>query len=136
MSTFRLTILASDREFYNGPAQSLVIPVEDGEMAILAHHENLVLSTEIGELRYTLPDGTKVVAAVGYGFTQVMNNRVLVLVDSCERPEEVDIKRAKRAEERAKEQLRQKQSIREYSHSQASLARAMTRLRVTGKYNK
>ena len=51
MSTFRLTILASDREFYNGPAQSLVIPVEDGEMAILAHHENLVLSTEIGDVR-------------------------------------------------------------------------------------
>lgn len=136
MSTFRLTILASDREFYDGPAQSLVVPVDDGEKAILAHHENMVISTEIGELRYTTGDGKKEVAVVGYGFTQVMNNRVLVLVDSAEHPDEVDVKRAIEAEERAMEQLRQKQSIREYNHSQASLARAMSRLKVTGKYNR
>lgn len=136
MGNFRLTILASDREFYNGPAESLVIPVEDGEKAILAHHENMVLSTVIGELRFKKPDGTVEEAVVGYGFTQVMNNRVTVLVDSAEHPDEIDIKRAHEAEERAKEQLRQKQSIREYNHSQASLARAMSRLKVTGRYNK
>lgn len=135
MNTFRLTIIASDREFYDGSAKSLVVPVYDGEKAILAHHENMVISTEIGELRYTTGDGEKEVAVVGYGFTQVMNNRVLVLVDSAEHPDEVDVKRAIEAEERAMEQLRQKQSIREYHHSQASLARAMTRLKVTGKYN-
>lgn len=133
MSTFRLKIIASDREFYNGLAESLVIPVEDGEKAILAHHENMVLATVIGELRFKRPDSETEEVAVGYGFTQVMNNRVLVLVDSAERPDEIDVKRAMEAEERAKEQLRQKQSIREYNHSQASLARAMSRLRVTGK---
>lgn len=136
MSTFRLKIIASDREFYNGPAESLVIPVEDGEKAILAHHENMVISTVIGELRFTRGDGVKEEAVVGYGFTQIMNNRVLVLVDSAEHPDEIDVKRAKEAEERAKEQLRQKQSIIEYHHSKASLARAMSRLKVTGKYNK
>ena len=136
MSTFRLKIIASDREFYNGPAESLVIPVIDGEKAILAHHENMVLSTEIGELRFAHEDGTVEHAVVGYGFTQIMNNRVLVLVDSAEHPDEIDIKRAKEAEERAKEHLRQKQSIQEYNHSQASLARAMSRLKATGKYNR
>lgn len=135
MSTFRLKIIASDREFFNGPVEKLTIPVIDGEMGIMAHHENMVISTEIGELRFTREDGVTEHAVVGYGFTQIMNNRVLVLVDSAEHPEEIDIKRAKEAEERAKENLRQKQSIREYNHSQASLARAMSRLRATGKYN-
>ncbi|MFQ9933581.1 MAG: ATP synthase F1 subunit epsilon [Lachnospiraceae bacterium] len=136
MSTFELKIIASDREFYNGYAESLVIPVEDGEKAILAHHENMVIATVIGELRFTRDDGAKEEAVVGYGFTRIMNNRVLVLVDSAEHPDEIDVRRAQEAEERAKEKLRQKQSIREYYHSQASLARAMSRLKVTGKYNR
>ena len=66
---------------------------------------------------------------VGKGFAQMMNNRAKILVDTAEYPEEIDMRRAKEAEERAKEQLRQKQSIREYYRSQASLARAMSRLR-------
>ena len=48
-----------------------------------------------------------------------------------ERPEEIDIRRAEEARDRAEEQLRQQQSIVEYHRSQAALARAMTRLRVT-----
>lgn len=136
MNTFWLKILASDREFFSGPVQSVTIPVEDGEKGIMAHHENMVLSTVIGNLRIKKSDGTMEHAVVGYGFTQVMNNRVTVLVDSAEHPEEIDIARAREASERAKEHLRQKQSLREYEHSQASLARAMSRLKVSGKYNR
>jgi len=58
---------------------------------------------------------------------------VTVLVETAERPEEIDEVRAKEALERAEEQLRQKQSIREYYHSRASLARAMTRLKATSR---
>lgn len=136
MNTFWLKVLASNREFFSGPVQSVTIPVEDGEMGIMAHHENMVVSTVIGNLRIKDRDGNVEEAIVGYGFTQVMNNRVTVLVDSAEHPDEIDIARAREAEERAKEQLRQKQSIREYEHTQASLARAMSRLKVTGKYNR
>ena len=61
----------------------------------------------------------------------VANNRVTVLADTVERPEEVDANRAKEALERAQERLRQKQSIQQYYHTQASLARAMNRLRLS-----
>ncbi|MFR3392601.1 MAG: F0F1 ATP synthase subunit epsilon, partial [[Clostridium] scindens] len=54
-----------------------------------------------------------------------------LLVNSAERLEEIDIKRAEEAKERAQERLRQKQSIQEYHLSQASLARAMTRLKTS-----
>ena len=63
-----------------------------------------------------------------------MNNRVKMLVDTAELPEDIDLRRAQEAKERAEEQLRQKQSIVEHSHSEASLARALTRLRIKEKY--
>ena len=59
----------------------------------------------------------------------MVNNRATVIVDTCEYPEEIDLRRAEEAKERAEEQLRQKQSIAEYHISKASLARAMTRLK-------
>ena len=66
----------------------------------------------------------------GTGFAQIINNRAMVIVDTCESPEEIDMRRAEEAKERAQEQLRQKQSIQEYYRSKASLARAMSRLKV------
>ena len=64
------------------------------------------------------------------GSIEIVNNRVTLLVESVERPEEIDIARAQEAKERALEKIRQKQSIQEYYHTQASLSRAMARLRV------
>ena len=78
-------------------------------------------------------DGTWITGVVGSGFAQVINNRVSVLVDTAEHPDEIDIRRAREAKERAREQLRQEQSIREYHMSKASLARAMSRLRYSSK---
>ena len=66
---------------------------------------------------------------MGGGVAQSANNRVTILVDSAERPEDIDEVRAREAMERAQEQLRQKQSIYEYRMSKASLARAVSRLK-------
>ena len=62
---------------------------------------------------------------------EMINNRAKLFCLTVERPEEIDIRRAEEARDRAEEQLRQQQSIVEYHRSQAALARAMTRLRVT-----
>ena len=62
------------------------------------------------------------------------NNRATILVDTCESPDEVDKRRAEEALERAKERLRQKQSLREYKMTQASMARALSRLKFKDKY--
>ena len=133
-STFGLEIYASNKLAYAGRARSLVVPVEDGEKAFLAHHANVIVAIVPGELRYEDADGNKVVAAVSNGFVEMINNRAKLFCLSVERPEEIDIRRAQEAKERAEEQLRQKQSIVEHSHSEASLARALTRLRIKEKY--
>ena len=134
MDTFTLKVVATNRVFYDGPCQMLVIPAIDGEKGIMAHHEDMVIAVEIGELRLQKPDGEWLHAVVSRGFAQGSHNRVTMLVLSAERPEEIDVRRAEEAKERAQEQLRQKQSLEEYHISQASLARAMARLKEASKF--
>ena len=134
MNTFSIKIIASDKVFYEGKCLSIIVPAIDGEIQILAHHENMVIATTVGEARFKISDESdwqKVV--VGIGFVHIANNRVTMLVDTAERPEDIDAVRAQRALERAQEQLRQEQSIQEYHVSRASLARAMVRLKEAGK---
>ena len=129
-NTFSLKIISANRVFFTGRCQSIIVPGYDGQKEVLAHHENMVFAVEIGEIRITDENGKEIMGITGTGFAQIINNRATVLVDTCEYPEEIDIRRAKEAKERAEEQLRQKQSIQEYHRSKASLARAMERLKA------
>lgn len=129
MAEFYLQIIASDRVFFEGQAEIVVVPEIDGECAFMAHHENMVLAVQPGILRFRPCGEDWQYVVVGTGFAQTVNNRVTVLVDTAERPEEIDEVRARAALERAQEELRQKQSIQEYRLSQAALARAISRLK-------
>ena len=132
MAAFWLKVIASDHVFYNGNCESLVVPAHDGEVGILPHREAMILAIQEGELRFRVPGENQYrEAVVGIGIVQVANNRVTVVVDTAERPEDIDEVRARQALERAQEQLRQKQSIREYYMSKASMARALSRLKAS-----
>lgn len=130
MREFKLSVYASDKPFYEGPCVSVSIPFSDGEYGIQAYHSNLMAAVVAGELRFTLPDGTVTHAAVSGGIVKVENNEVLLLVDTAERPEEIDANRARRAADEAKEAMLQKKSIRDYHSAQARLIREINRLRV------
>ncbi|MCR4605412.1 MAG: ATP synthase F1 subunit epsilon [Eubacterium sp.] len=134
MNTFTLKIVACNRIFYEGEAEILIFQVEDGEMAVMAGHEQMMTAIEIGELRFRTPDGTEHVAIVSDGILTVKHNLVDVIVYSAERPEEIDKFRAEAAAERAREKLSQKQSIVDYHITATSLARAMARLSGRDKY--
>ena len=130
MSAFWLKIVASDHIFYNGHCSYLAVPAPDGEMGIMPHHEAMILAIKEGNLRFKVPEDTEWnQAIVGRGILQVANNRVTMIVDTAERPEDIDEVRAREALERAQEQLRQQLSLREFKMSQASMARALTRLK-------
>ena len=125
--TFGLEIYASNKLAFAGRAKTLTIPAVDGEQAFLAQHAAIIP----GEMRFEEADGTKHVLAVSSGFVEMINNRVKLFCLTAESPEEIDIRRAQEAKERAEEQMRQKQSIQEYHMNQLALSRAMARLRVT-----
>ena len=130
METFLVHILAADRTLYEGPCESLTVPTSDGEQGILAHHSSMIAAVRPGTLRYRIPGQGVQLAAVSPGMVKVENNDVLVLVDSAERPEEIDEARARREADEAREALLQRRSRQEYQLAQASLARALNRLRV------
>ena len=130
MDTFQVHILAADRTLYEGPCVSLTIPVSDGERGILAHHASMMAAVVPGMLRFQPPGEEVQLAAVSPGMVKVEHNEVLVLVDSAERPEEIDEARARREADQAREALLQKKSRQEHQVAQATLARALNRLRV------
>lgn len=105
MNTFSLKVIASDKVFFDGKCGIIIVPALDGEQAIMSHHEDMVIATKEGEVRFKEKeddDWTK--AVVGVGCVYISHNRVIMLVDTAERPEDIDRVRAEAALERAKEQ--------------------------------
>ena len=133
MEPFQVHILAADKTFYEGPCVSLVVPTTDGERGILAHHSSMIAAVQPGTLRYRVPGQPVQLAAVSPGMVKVEKNVVLVLVDSIERPEEIDAARARREADQAREIILQKKSRQEYQIAQGNLARALNRLRISSR---
>ena len=130
MEGFQVHILAADHPCYEGECLSLVLPTTNGMYGIRARHSNMIAAIVPGTLRYQLQEDTVLEAAVSEGLAKVENGEVLILVDTAERPEEIDAKRARRNADAAREALLQRKSIMEYRAAQATLARAVSRLRV------
>lgn len=130
MKTFKTHILEADNTFFEGECESLIVPTAWGQYGILAGHSNTISAIVPGTLTYRTPGGKNQVASVAAGLLKIENNDVLILVDSAERPEEIDINRARQAADAAKEAMLQKRSMTEYKTAQSNLARAIARLRV------
>ena len=130
MKPFSVHILAADNVFYEGPCESLIVPAVDGQYGILADHSNTISAIVPGALTYRIPGSSDQIAAVSAGLVKIEDNDVLVLVDTAERPEDIDANRARRAADEAKEAILQKRSMQEYQAAQVNLARAINRLRI------
>lgn len=130
MNTFHLRIYESDSAFFEGEAEIVVIPVEDGEYGVMAGHENAVVAVAPGIMHYRPAGEEMQYASVGNGMLRVEKNDVLVLVETAERPEEIDEARARAAEEEAKETMLQKKSYQEYRIAEMQLERELARLKL------
>lgn len=133
-AVFSLRVIASNKVFYDAHATYLKVNTLDGSFGFMAHHAPVVVAVETGPMAIVKPDGTRIEVVVSGGILSCANNRITVLVDTCETADEIDVRRAEEAKERAEEQLRQKQSIGEYKMSQSSLARALSRLEFSKKH--
>ncbi len=134
MKSFYLHVLAEDHVVFRGDCVSIVVPIADGQYGIMANHSNMVSAIVPGEMHFTTVDGETVTAAVSGGIVKVEANDILVLVESAERPEEIDAARAKRAAEEARDAMMAREASLEYRAAQATLIRATNRLRVKRGY--
>ena len=135
MNSFILNITASSGEFYQGNCESMVLPVKDGVYGVQAGHSPVLVAIHMGVLKFTVDGETREIL-VGDGIAEVTPTFVLLLVDSAERPEDIDKNRAEAARIRAEERLQHKQSMHEYYQTKIALDRAMQRLQTAAKYKR
>ena len=132
--TFDLSIMTPERQFFSGQVEALTITGIDGQMTVLAGHAPMVVSLAVGEISIK-QDGVWREAVNSEGFMEVLQDSVVVFVQACEWPEDIDMRRAEEAKHRAEERIRQRQSIWENKSSKIALARAIVRLRAGRKYH-
>ena len=135
MNSFILNITASSGEFYQGSCESMVLPVKDGVYGVQAGHSPVLVAIHMGMLKFTVDGETREIL-VGDGIAEVTPTFVLLLVDSAERPEDINKNRAEAARIRAEERLQHKQSMHEYYQTKIALDRAMQRLQTAAKYKR
>ncbi|MFR5404648.1 MAG: FoF1 ATP synthase subunit delta/epsilon [Oscillibacter sp.] len=126
-----LRVLAPERTFFDGACTSLTVPSIDGMYGLMAQHEDIVLAVVPGKLTLRDADGVEQIAAVSEGVLKMEHGEALVLVDTIERPEEIDLHRAEemaaevRAPSSRRSAARQEQAI-----ANARIARAISRIHV------
>jgi len=126
---FNLKIFTPEREFFNGDVEGVVADAPDGSVMVLAEHAPFVMPVSVGNIGIK-QDGKWEYSVNTEGFMEVRHEGVLIFVQACEHPDEIDERRAAEARKRAEEHLRQKQSMTEYKQSKIALARAMARLQA------
>ena len=126
---FNLKIQTPEREFFDGVVEAVTADAPDGSVMVLADHAPFIMPVSIGNIRIKSDDKWES-SVNSEGFMEVRRDGVMIFVQSCEHPDEIDARRAEEARNRAIESMRQKQSMTEYKQSKIALARAMARLQV------
>lgn len=128
-----LEVATPTRLAVSDQVDEVVVPGIEGYFGVLPGHAAFLTTLGIGELTYRKGREEFHLAVAG-GFCEVRNDKVIVLADIAERPEEIDRDRAERARQRAEQRLggRTQEEI-DYTRASAALARALTRLQVAGR---
>jgi len=99
-----LDIVTPEKKIFSGSVENVYLPGADGEMGILPSHVGLVAALQPGVLRY-LHNGTVETLAIGSGFAEITDTKVVVLTDSALGEAEIDEDSVEAAIQRAKEKL-------------------------------
>ena len=128
--TFQLEVVTPAREVARERVAEAQIPARGGYLGILPGHTPLIAEMGVGELSYHVGGRVFSCTAIG-GFVEVLGDRVIVLADSAERAEEIDVERAQSARDRAQKRLATPNdpSI-DWKRAEAALERAQARLQV------
>ncbi len=130
---FELSVVTPEKTAININVVSVTVPSSDGYIGIWAHHAPLMTAMRIGCLEYITEGGVHEVLAVSNGFVEVADNKVVVLADSVEQQDEINVERAKLARARARERLAEGRTNIDIDRARESYERAVNRLDVAQK---
>lgn len=128
---FNLEILAPDKIFFDGQAEALTLTAPDGALTVLTGHAPMVSAVSSGVASIKI-DGAVHTAFCSDGFLEVKKDKTSLFTQSAEWAENIDTARALEAKLRAEAKMRE-ESVREHTHNEVSLARAVARLRIADK---
>src|SRR5579862_1502063 len=127
--TLQLQIVTPDKRLVSDDVEQVEMPGLNGYLGILPGHAPLLTELGPGELSY-LQGGKTSYLAVAWGFAEVLPDKVTILADAAERPEDIDVKRAQEAKARAEEALKQAAPDLDFDATLAALRRAEVRIEV------
>ncbi|MCR5597625.1 MAG: ATP synthase F1 subunit epsilon [Lachnospiraceae bacterium] len=125
--TFALRIIEPDNVFYEGDVEMAEFNTTEGEIGIYRNHVPMTVIIKPGVLTITEPDGEKK-AALHAGFAEILPNKVTILAEAIEWPDEIDLERAQSAEERARERIAAKGEGIDLDRASVALQRALARI--------
>ena len=123
---FTVEIITPDRIFYHGEATMIEFNTVEGEIGVFKDHIPLTTVLAPGIVTITEQEGVKK-AAVHAGFAEILGDKVTLLAEVAEWPDEIDLERARRAEDRARERLGRKDENLDVARAELALKRALVR---------
>ena len=127
-----LQIVTPDRLLVREQVDEVEIPGTEGYFGVLPGHTPLLASLAVGELWYRKGQ-EKTYLAIAFGFAEVLPDRVTILAQLAEKPEEIDTTRAEEARKRAESRLAQPKAEIDYDRARAALMKSLTRLQVASR---
>ena len=127
--SFQLRIITPDRVFYEGEVEMVEFNTTEGEIGVLPGHIPLTVIVKPGILNIYEAEGEKQ-AALHSGFAEILPERVTILAEIVEWPEEIDAQRAEAALQRAEERLRSRTPETDVARAETALQRAVARIEV------
>lgn len=130
-SKYLLEIVTPDKSFFNGEVDMTIVKTTEGNVGILKDHEYIVTPVSVGLVKIKI-DGEFKEAACSGGFLTVAE-KVIIITDSAEWADEIDINRAKESADRAAKRLEKKSDELNVLRSKISMERAMNRIRIVSR---
>jgi F-type H+-transporting ATPase subunit epsilon len=127
---FKLEIVTPKRVVFSGEVTSFSAPGVVGGFQVLKNHAPLLSSIEVGEVKLVDVAGTESHFATSGGVVEVHDNKVMMLAETAERSDEIDVVRAQAARDRARKLLAEKKSDVDFDRARIALFRALNRLKV------
>ena len=125
-------IVTPERMVYSEPADFVVVPGIEGYLGILPLHAPIVSGLNIGLLK-VIKEGKESKVAISGGFMEVNENKTVILADTAEHSDEIDVDRANAALERAEQRLANKSFDVDVARAEMAMRRALTRLKAAGR---
>jgi len=128
----QLQIVSADRSLANERVDEVEIPGADGYFGVLPGHTPLLALLGAGELWYRQGQD-KHYLAIAFGFAEIQPDRVTILAQVAERPEDIDVARAEAARKRAEERMTRPVADMDFERARISLMKALIRLQVASR---